>query len=392
MDISKMTAQMPGTTSLAKETRDSETQEVSISDKVAIEGGIPSKDMLQDIRKLRQMTGVKRISRPPELGSKEYWVSQARHMTDFFAGVSKDDEAGGFYTHIDSMGKVSNENEKFLMPTSRQVWAYSAAYLMTGDGKYLELAERGVDFILKHHMREAKQDEVYWAQQTDRKGNPTEVADRNPLVINEQTYGLTGLIEYYKATRDKKILDVIRKGHEFITNHFHDERNGGFFDSVNPLTFEPTRTKSYNSTVYPATSALLEIADIAEGDWKKQVFAQIKELSFLFMENFPDSRTGFIKENFTENWEEDWRGWQKQPEGTIGVTGHNAQGALFLLRAERLLSGEGLLSPEESSKYRETAKAVLDGILEKGYDKLRGGWYDVFVRETGKKDRKRSNA
>jgi mannobiose 2-epimerase len=333
---------------------------------------------------LIQMGVVNKIPSSIITGSKEYWTNQAKNMCDFFANVSKDEADGGFYTHIDSTGKVSNKDEKYLMPTSRQVYSYSAAYKLTGDEKYLDLAKHGIDFIKKHHLRTNENGEVYWVQKVDKKGNPAEGEEQKSLAINEQTYGLTGLIEYYKASNDPEVLDIIKKGHQFITNHFTDEKNGGFYDGYDNKTGEPVKTKSYNSTIYPATSALLELSGVAKGDWKKQVNGQIKDLADLFIKNFPDSKTGFIKENFTEDWKEDWRNWQKQPEGTIGVTGHNTQGALFLLRAERILSKEGMVTPEQSKLYKDTAKNILDSIIEKGFDKERGGWFDCFVRETGK--------
>ncbi len=339
--------------------------------------------LTQKMEKLQKMSQTQHVSPPPEPGSEEFWTNQATHMTDFFEKVSVDSEDGGFYTHIDSNGQVSNQNEKVLMPTSRQVWSYAATSMMTGDKKDLELARHGVDFMLEHHMRTDEKGEVYWIQQVDKKGNPLEGAEAAPLMINEQTYGLTGLIEYYKASKDPGILDIIHKGYDFINAHYRDPVNGGFFDSISPGNFEPAKTKSYNSTIYPATSALLEMADIAEGDWKKQVTGQIRELADIFIKNFPDPKTGFIKENFTEDWKEEWRGWQKQPEGTIGVTGHNTQGVLFLLRAEKMLSGEGMITEEESKTYKGAAKALLNSMLDRGYDKEHGGWYDVFVRETG---------
>jgi len=382
MDIKGISAQTPYQAPVAAGKTEGGAQTIDISEKLS--GSVGTDANMQQMEQLQQMSQAQKAGAAPELGSKAYWTDQAKHMTDFFARVSVDTADGGYYTHIDSAGNVSNQNEKFLMPTSRQVWSYSANYMMSGDKKSLELAKHGVDFILAHHMRTDEQGEVYWMQQVDKKGNLVEGADKAPLMINEQTYGLTGLIEYYKATKDPKILDIIHRGHEFITNHYTDKVNGGFFDSVDPSSFEPAHTKSYNSTIYPATSALLEMADIAEGEWKSQVNGQIKEMADLFVKNFPDPKTGFIRENFTEDWKEDWRGWQKQPEGSIGVTGHNTQGALFLLRAERQLSSEGLISPEESKKYKAAAKAIMNSILDRGYDKEHGGWYDVFVRETGK--------
>ncbi|MEQ8186355.1 MAG: AGE family epimerase/isomerase [Candidatus Eremiobacterota bacterium] len=369
----------PVTTATTQKTA---SQEVS-SDSISLGNTSPS-GFMNNLNHLRQLSETGKIEGTSSVGSKEFWVNQATHMTDFFAKVSKDEVDGGFYTHIDSTGKVSNENEKFLMPTSRQIYSYAATYELTGDKKYLDMAKHGVDFVLSHHMNKTDNGEVFWTQRVDKKGNIPEGSSEDSLAINEQTYGLTGLIAYYKATKDPEILEVIKGGHKFLTEHFTDKEKGGFFDSVNSGTFEANKTKSYNSTVYPATSALLDMAEIAEGDWKKEVMGQLKELSGDFIKYFPDPSTGFIKENFTSDWNEDWRGWQKQPEGTIGVTGHNTQGALFLLRAERLLAKEGLLTDEESKAYKDSAKNILDSILEKGYDKQNGGWFDVFVRETGK--------
>ncbi len=336
----------------------------------------------------------------PAYGSPAFWTAQARDVTDFFARVSVDREDGGFYTHLDVDGNVTNPDEKFLMPTSRQVHAYADAYRMTGDLKYLTLAKHGVDFILQHHVREAPDGGVYFVQRVDKKGELLEGEAEKPLAINEQTYGLTGLIGYYRATRDPQVLDVIQKGHDYLARHFADPVNGGFFDSVDPTTGRPNDTKSYNSTIYPATSALLEIAHYTDGDLQRKALAEVKELGNLFVQHFPDPKTGFIVENFTSDWKPDWRGWQSQDlagqndgegkpipigHGSIGVAGHNTQGALFLLRAERMLGEHGLLSAEQSARWTSTARTLVDSMLDKAYDKENGGWHDVFVRETGQK-------
>ena len=339
----------------------------------------------------------------PALGTSAFWTAQARDEVDFFARVSVDREQGGFFTHIDADGMVTNPDEKFLMPTSRQVHAYSAAYRMTGDLRYLQLARHGVDFILAHHVQQAPEGGVYFTQRVDRSGAPLDEAGSS-LVINEQTYGLTGLIGYYKATRDPKVLEVIRQGHEYLTKHFSDPVHGGFFDGVDPVTGQAATTKSYNSTVYPATSALLELAEIAEGDFREQVLDQVEELGSLFAEHFPDPETGFIVENFTADWKPDWRSWQRQElggqtdpagrpfldatgnplqSGTIGVGGHNTQGALFLLRADRLLREGGRPDEARSQAWTGVARGLVDGMLERAYDPQHGGWFDVFVRETG---------
>jgi mannose/cellobiose epimerase-like protein (N-acyl-D-glucosamine 2-epimerase family) len=350
-------------------------------------------------------------------------------MCDFFARVSPDPINGGFYTNIDSQGQLMPDTHKWLMPTSRQVYSYAHTYLLTGERQYLDLAKRGVDFMLAHHQNRPRPDEIYWTQQVDAPGTPvpeetaTAGADRRDLVINEQAYGLTGLIAYYRATPDAaekaRALEAIRAGHNYLTRHFSDY-DGTLFDNVdaasgravgpwsevapNPAVLldgvaTPERvrtepTKSYNSTVYPATSALLEMAELDDAPTRERALRQVKALAEAFTAHFPpntpDVTSGqpdkslFIRENFTRDWRTQWRGWQKQPEGSIGVVGHNFQGAWFLLRAESLLKREGLVELGDH-RYLRAARQIVDNMLSCGaFDKQRGGVYDVFVRETGK--------
>ncbi len=363
------------------------------------EVALPSREASPTVLSMEQVSPTDEVS-TPALGTPTYWTAQARHMTDFFSRVSVDTQHGGFYTHIDADGRVTNPDEKFLMPTSRQVHAYADAFRMTGDLKNLALARHGVDFILQHHVRQAPDGGIYFVQRVDRKGELMEGEADRALVINEQTYGLTGLIGYYRITRDPQVLDVIRKGHEYLTKHFSDPVNGGFFDSVDPATGRPNQTKSYNSTIYPATSALLELAEVTDGELQQKALAQVKELGELFVQHFPDPRTGFIVENFTSDWQPDWRDWQSQSvsgqndgegrpipvdQATIGVGGHNTQGALFLLRADRLLRQHGMQAEADSARWTDTARTLVDSMLDRAYDAENGGWHDVFIRETGQK-------
>src|SRR5207248_2011359 len=121
---------------------------------------------------------------------------------------------------------------------SRQVYGYATAYKLTGKRHYLDLARHGVDFILgrrsqagsgaKGHLRYTSEREVYWVQKLDKSGYLPKGEEDQPVVINEQSYGLTGLIAYYEAVRDdasaprsekEEILDVLRRGHAFVTKH-----------------------------------------------------------------------------------------------------------------------------------------------------------------------------
>jgi len=95
---------------------------------------------------------------------------------------------------------------------------------------------------------------------------------------------------------------------------------------------------------------------------------------------FVDPSTGWIVENFDASWRPDWRDWQKQAEGTIGVVGHNFQAAWLLVRAADLT----VATADQARDWRQAAATVLRSMLSKAtvVDRDRGGVGDVYVRET----------
>jgi mannose/cellobiose epimerase-like protein (N-acyl-D-glucosamine 2-epimerase family) len=252
---------------------------------------------------------------------------------------------------------------------------YGLAHGASVDPSYLHRAKRSAEFLLTKMVRRDATG-PYFLSAVDAQGS--EVTPKTELVVNEQAYGLNGLVALYQVTRDPRLLDTIREAYAAFYKRFHDAEHGGFFDTFDRATGKPVRTKSYNSTVYVATSFLLELSAV-DTERKAGYEKVLRELGDRVAGDFFDPKTGWIVENFTNDWKPEWRGWQKQGENTIGVVGHNFQAAWFLMRLADTFEGDAT----RQAKYRATAREILGSMLDKPVvDWERGGFGDVFKRET----------
>jgi mannose/cellobiose epimerase-like protein (N-acyl-D-glucosamine 2-epimerase family) len=307
------------------------------------------------------------------------WDASILHSNRFFIRHGWDAASGSFASELATDGKVLSD-KRHLIATSRMV--YGLAHGSEVDPKFLSYARATADFLL-NKMRGADEKGPYFIASVDAKGvvaNPTA-----PLVVNEQAYGLNGLVALYAKTRDPRLLAQIESSYDAFAKRFHDDEFGGYFDQFNLANQQPVRTKSYNSTVYVATSFLMELAEL-ETPHRARYRQAVRELAGIVAKHFPDDVTGWIVENFTPDWKPDWRDWQKQmietPQGsravTIGVTGHNFQAAWFLLRAAEFAE----FPATERKAYRDSAASILTSMLKsKAVDREHGGVFDVFQRE-----------
>lgn len=317
------------------------------------------------------------ISQPLHFGTPVAWNNttlwdlSALHSNDFFIRNGWDRGSGSFASEISSDGKVLSD-KRHLIATSRMVYGLShSANLDTG---YLPYANKQAKFLLSK-MTAQDQNGIYFKSTVDSLG--AVAAPENKLVVNYQAYGLNGLVALYKVTGNPALLKKIEIIYGNFYKRFHDPVDLGFFDEFNLQTGKPVKTKSYNSTVYVATSFLADLAELPTTR-KAQYVKTVEELADKVAQKFVDPKTGWIVENFTADWKPDWRSWQVQGDATVGITGHNYQAAWFLLRATDFSE----ISAAKKAQYFESAKSILTAMLKsKSLDLQNGGVFDAFKRE-----------
>jgi mannose/cellobiose epimerase-like protein (N-acyl-D-glucosamine 2-epimerase family) len=330
-------------------------------------------------------------ARPDEYGfeKRDWWVRQIRALGEFylraqFGGneVNYDD----YRTIIKVTGEKDKDNYRQETDTiSRLVYGFASAYMMTGDDRFLEAAEKGTEY-LREHMRFYDVDEniIYWYHGVDVAGRrETKIFasefgdDFDAIPAYEQIYALAGPIQTYRISGDPRILKDAEMTVDLFDRFFLDKKLGGYFSHIDPITLDPRSEalganrakKNWNSVGDHAPAYLVNLY-LATGDAR---YRRMLESTFdTITKHFQDyEHSPFVQEKFFEDWSHDYTHmWQQNR----GVVGHNLKIAWNLMR----MHGE-----KPKAEYEAFARKIAEVMPAIGGDAQRGGWYDVMERKLG---------
>ena len=339
----------------------------------------------------RQMVFVGRKENDYIFEKPNWWIDQVRSLANFYLKAQFGDgeiDYRQYRTTLSLSGVRSTVNFRQETDTiSRLVYGFASAYMLTGEPKFLEAAEKGTQY-LREHMRFVDLDEgiVYWYHGIDVQGDREQKIfasefgdDYDAIPAYEQIYALAGPIQTYRITGDPQIMDDTEKTIKLFQDFFLDKsEKGGYYSHLDPVTLDATSetlgrnkgTKNWNSVGDHAPAYLINLW-LATG---KQEYADMLEYTFDTIEkHFPDFvESPFVNEKFFEDWSPDhtW-GWQQNR----AVVGHNLKIAWNLMRMQHL---------KAKDKYVNLATKIADTMPAVGGDQQRGGWYDVVERVLGK--------
>ena len=123
---------------------------------------------------------------------------------------------------------------RYLVPQSRQIYAYGAAFHVTGDPWYLDLMKAGVQ-ELRRTMIDRQRGGMFTQQNLTTGAWGPRMELRNP---QELAYGLLGLGFYYYLTRDPEVLPEILSVRDHILGRYFNYETG-----VLQWTLEDTPTE-----------------------------------------------------------------------------------------------------------------------------------------------------
>lgn len=317
----------------------------------------------------------------------DWWVNQIQSLANFYLKAQFGDgeiDYRKYRTELGWVGTKRGTNRQETDTISRLVYGFATAYLMTGDDRYLQAAEKGTEY-LRDHMRFLDEGEgiCYWYHAVDVKPDGSEQKifssefgdDYDAIPAYEQIYALAGPTQTYRVTGDQRIINDIELTINLFNKYFLDKTDkGGFFSHIDPITLSPyyeslghnRAKKNWNSVGDHAPAYLINLW-LATGEEK---YADLLEYTFDTIEKrFPDyDHSPFVQERFYEDWSHDttW-GWQQNR----AVVGHNLKIAWNLMRMHHL-------KPKE--KYAALAEKIARIMPAVGSDQQRGGWYDVVER------------
>ena len=318
----------------------------------------------------------------------DWWIKQVRSIADCylkwqFGYPNQPIDYKEYRTMLNLSG--SKKQDDYLQETdtvSRLVYGFASAFLMTGEDRFLEAAEKGTEY-LRDHMRFYDPDEnlIYWYHgvrvkgQREQKLLTSEFSDDYDCIpAYEQIYALAGPIQTYRITGDPRILKDAEMTVDLFDKFFIDKEKGGYFSHIDALTLDARAEslghnrarKNWNSVGDHAPAYLINLY-LATGDQK---YADFLEDTFdTIAKYFPEYETSpFVQEKFNEDWTPDkiW-GWQQDR----AVVGHNLKIAWNLMRMQSL---------KAKDNYKELAEKIAYLMPDVGSDRQRGGWYDVVER------------
>jgi mannose/cellobiose epimerase-like protein (N-acyl-D-glucosamine 2-epimerase family) len=316
----------------------------------------------------------------------DWWVKQIKALGEFYLGAQFGDgeiDYDNYRTTITLTGEKPADHYRQETDTiSRLVYGFASAYLMTGENRFLEGAEKGTEY-LREHMRFYDLDEnvVYWYHGIDVHGRREDKVfasefgdDFDAIPAYEQIYALAGPIQTYRITGDPRILRDAEMTVDLFDRFFLDRAKGGYFSHLDPITLDPRSEalgvnkgkKNWNSVGDHAPAYLINLY-LATGERR---YADFLEYTFdAIVDHFPDyEKSPFVQEKFYEDWAHDYTHlWQQNR----GVVGHNLKIAWNLMR---------MYSLKRKDKYEALARRIAEEMPKVGVDKQRGGWYDVMER------------
>ncbi|MDH6574767.1 AGE family epimerase/isomerase [Kitasatospora sp. MAP5-34] len=321
----------------------------------------------------------------------DWWIGQLESIAGFYRRAQFGDGPVDYAKYRTQLRLGGDKTASHIQETdtiSRLVYGMASAFMLTGNDEYLEVAERGTEY-LREHLRvvDPEEDVVYWYHglsvdgDTEKKLFTSEFSDDyDAIPMYEQIYALAGPIQTYRVTGDPRIKSDADATLRLFEKFFLDPEHGGYYSHIDPILFRadhdslgPNKArKNWNSVGDHAPAYLINLY-LATGDAK---YAEMLEYTFdTIVEHFvpgkhsPDHKNSpFVQERFHRDWSHDTtHGWQQDR----AVVGHNLKIAWNLMRMHSL---------RPKAEYLETAASIGELMPEVGSDRQRGGWYDVVER------------
>jgi mannose/cellobiose epimerase-like protein (N-acyl-D-glucosamine 2-epimerase family) len=313
-----------------------------------------------------------------------WWVKQIDQLASFYRraqfGAGPVDYAD-YRTSLQLGGEKTESHVQETDTISRMVYGMASAYMLTGKDEYLEVAEKGTEYLRKHMRAVDDSGVVYWYHGVKIEG-PIEKKlftsefddDYNAIPMYEQIYALAGPMQTFRITGDPRIMADTDGTLALFEKYFRDHTGGGYYSHIDPILLSPhheslgvnASRKNWNSVGDHAPAYLVNLY-LATGE---QRHAEMLERTFdTIAEYFPDyANSPFVNERFCNDWSHDLaHTWQQNR----AVVGHNLKIAWNLMRMNAL---------KPKAAYQELAEKIAHIMPDAGSDRQRGGWYDVMER------------
>lgn len=269
-----------------------------------------------------------RTSPSEQLLDGEYWKRQGvQEILPKWTQNGIDSVDRRYHAFLDRQWKPFRGSEKYPGMISRHLFSYSAAYMMSGEPRFLEIADTlFVDLATNGWDRE----HGGWYYAIGRDGNP--VDSQKDLFMN--IYAATGLAMYYMITHNSEALELIQRTQKLMGDDAWDSDYAGYYRRLNRAWQVTDSSKVFTPQVAPVSGYLLYLFSATQDSIYLE---NSRELISLTMASLQDDSTGWIREGFGPHWETE----QENNAGKEHINiGHNIEVAWMLLRLFEITGNE----------------------------------------------------
>ena len=289
----------------------------------------------------------------------EFWREQA--LTDiipYWWEHARDEEYGAFYMNLSDRWQASG-TDKYPLTISRDVFGFSAAYLLSGEEKYLEAAREGLDYLLEHAW-----DEEYggWFSRLSQTGDPDVSRGKN---VPYQLYTNVGPTLYYFVSGDERALSHVKESVRIRRTYAYDEEYGGYYYGLN-RDLSPRNRNKCKHAHFGYLGSLMPDLCMATRD--PELLDWAEELAQLSIERMMDEY-GWVGKDFSREW--DYRPMNRDGRDVVS-SGVELTAANAFLRLYQLTGNE---------LYREHGVALGEQTMHCAWDSEQGGWIEYIERQ-----------
>lgn len=300
--------------------------------------------------------------------SKQLLDNLTSNILPYWIDKMVDNEHGGFYGQRDGYDNLVSNTPKGAILNARLLWTFSAAYRLTHEPQYLEMATRAKQYIIDNFY-DKEFGGIYWSLN----------ADGSPLDTKKQFYAIGfaiyGLSEYVRATGDTEALDyAIRLFHD-IELHSHDRERGGYIEACTRQWGEiaDMRLSDKEENCAKTMNTHLHIIEPYTNlyrVWKDpELHDAIEHLLYVFFDIMEDKSNHHLGLFFDMDWN------RQDDEQSFG---HDIEASWLLLESAMVLDDKAITDKALSHTYH-IAKAALEGRCHDGsmiYERHANGSYN----------------
>jgi mannose/cellobiose epimerase-like protein (N-acyl-D-glucosamine 2-epimerase family) len=284
-----------------------------------------------------------------------------KHVLEQWFPRAVDKENGGFLENFGEDWAPGPNSQKSVVYQSRLTWlsARAAAYDPKRAEQYREISRNGVEFLAKKQW-DKKDGGFIWA--VDNSGKPS--ANGNYKHPYGTAFVIYAAAESYEATRDKDALELAKKAFEWLDEHGHDDKFGGYFEQIpstggggeNPMGASAGQ-KSMNTHLH-----VLEAFTRLYSVWPDKKLRKRTEEVLDICLNKIYSDPGYLHMYSAADW---------RPGQGSDSFGHDVEAGYLVVEAAEVLG------KKDDERTWTVARNLVDHALEIGFDKNHGGFFDM---------------